>query len=362
MRWALFSGLLFACEPTAPPARTPLHTSDPAVLPVAGPSATPAASAAPTTSAVPAMSAMPTASAMPSPSVTPEPEVVVTVALEQPYKMEQRIEPTTMDTWWAEFREHRMWNRGDMGELSKEPLAVEGHPDPRVIVNIDKAQGAHDADKLQRVARKYHWINVVRCYRLGAYKDAELRGWTHARMTVSTAGRVLRPQLLKTELEDDEVSKCVVDKLRTLKFPRAAKSTKAWVDIRVGPGDDPMPPPEDLIVPGDGELPVEKMRAGVEAGRSAFETCYRAAFDYAPRLWGRVVIRFHVTDKGVLDEAFEAGSHFPDARVQQCILRAARKLKFSRPKDGDVRFLAPLRLSNSRSVIGDPNAPKPAPN
>src|SRR5690606_31021145 len=134
--------------------------------------------------------------------------------------------------------------------------------------------------------------------------------------------------------------------------------TRAWVDIRVGPGDEPMPPPQDLIVPGDGVLSVEAMRAGVTAGLPAFETCYRAAFSYAPALWGRIVIRFHVTARGILDEAFEAGSHFPDARVRQCVLREARKPKFDKPKDGDVRFLAPVRFQNSRSIIPDPHAKK----
>jgi hypothetical protein len=285
----------------------------------------------------------------------PAPAVVVKIELEAPYKMEERVEPTTKETWWAQFREHRMWNKGDLGELLAEPPALEGHPDPRVIVNIDKVDGPHEQQMLQRIARKYHWINAVRCYRLGAYKDLELRGWTHATMTVSTAGRVLRPKLSKTELEDDAVSKCIVDKLRTLKFPRAKKSSKAWIDIRVGPGDEPLPPPEDLIVPGDGEMAIEDMRAGVEAGREMFDACYRAAFVYAPALWGRIVIRFHVTDRGKLDEAFEAGSYFPAARVRQCVVQAARKLKFPRPKNGDIRFFAPIRFSNSRSVIGNPD-------
>ncbi len=271
------------------------------------------------------------------------------------------MEPTTKEAWWAQFREFRMWNKGDLGALLADPPGVEGHPDPRVIVNIDKVEGPHDEKKLLRVSRKYHWINVVRCYRLGAYKDRELRGWTHARAVVSTAGRILRPKLLKTELDDEEVAKCVVDKLRTLKLPRGPKSSKVWYDIRVGPGDEPMPPPKDLIVPGDGTLEVAKMRKGVEAGIPAFEACYRKAFDYAPELWGRIVLRFHVTDRGVLDEAFEAGSYFPDARVRQCVVKAARKLKFKRPKGGDIRFFAPLRFSNSRSKIGDPHAKKRKP-
>ncbi len=288
------------------------------------------------------------------PPVTP-PGPTLEIVFEAPYKLEERVEPKTKDAWWAEFREHRMWNKGGTGELLAAAPGPEGHPDPRVIVNIERAQGPHEPAALQRTARKYHWMNVVRCYRLGAYKDPELRGWTRAHMVVSSAGSVLRPKRLSTELEDEEVAACVVDKLRNLKFARASGATQAWVDIRVGPGDDPMPPPDELLVPGDGELDVEAMREGVERGRPAFEACFRAALDYAPGLWGRLVIRFHVTEKGVLDEAYETASSFPDARVQQCVLRAARKLKFPRPKNGDIRFLAPIRFKTSASVLGDPH-------
>lgn len=344
--WLALSAMACAAPPIAP-AALPQPPSPTAPPPHAEPRAAPP----------PVVTDTPAAPTPPTPPPAPPP-VTVSIEIEDPYKMEERVEPTTKESWWAQFREHQMWNKGDLGVLTGDLPEVDGHPDPRVIVNIDRVEGAHTAAKLQRIARKFHWINVVRCYRLGAYKDRELRGWTKARMVVSTAGRVLRPKLLETELENDDVSKCVVDKLRTLKFPRAPKSSRAWVDIRVGPGDEPMPPPKDLIVPGDGELAVEKMRAGVEAGLPAFEACYRAAFSYAPALWGRIVIRFHVTDRGVLDEAFEAGSYFPDPRVRQCVVHAARKLKFARPKNGDIRFFAPIRFSNSRSQIGDPNARK----
>ncbi len=49
-----------------------------------------------------------------------------------------------------------------------------------------------------------------------------------------------------------------------------------------------------------------------------------AALAYAPELWGRLGIRFHLTEKGALDEAFEAETRFPDERVTLCVLRAAR--------------------------------------
>ena len=92
--------------------------------------------------------------------------------------------------------------------------------------------------------------------------------------------------------------------------------------------------------------------AGACAGVRTHPACYRAAFSYAPELWGRILIRFHLTEKGRVDEAFEdEETKFPDPRVRQCVIREARKLKFARPKEGDLRFMVPLRLWNSRSTI-----------
>ena len=92
----------------------------------------------------------------------------------------------------------------------------------------------------------------------------------------------------------------------------------------------------------------------VEAALPTFEACYQAALGYAPELWGRLGIRFHVTEKGQTDEAFEVESQFPDERVTLCVLRAARKLRFPRPSGGDLRFVVPLRFRTERSPSASP--------
>lgn len=285
----------------------------------------------------------------PAPEPEPDPGPRVTILVETPYKMDERPDKTTFEAQREDILDRRHWNTGGMGELLGEPPGAEGHPDPRVTVTIEKVHGPHSAKKLQQVARQYHWINVVRCYRLGAYKDPLLRGWTKGRFDLSANGRARGRKMLSTELKNRDVAECMVDKLRTIDFPGARAGSRVWVKMKVSPGDEPMPPPEEEIKPGDGTLPLEEMKAGVDEGREAFEACYRAAFDYAPGLWGRIILRFHVTEHGKLDEAFEAGSRFPDARVQQCILHAARKLRFPKPEGGDIRFLVPIRLWTDRA-------------
>ena len=115
-----------------------------------------------------------------------------------------------------------------------------------------------------------------------------------------------------------------------------------------------MPPPKDLIVPGDGELTIEQMQEIAEGGRDAFERCYRAAFEYAPELWGRINMRYHVDEHGRLVGVYQKGSRFPDKRVSQCILREARKLSAVRPKGGEIRFFAPIRLHTDRADTRQP--------
>ncbi len=118
---------------------------------------------------------------------------------------------------------------------------------------------------------------------------------------------------------------CLAEQVRTVALPRARGASVVAVDLQIGHGDEPMAPPASLIVPGDGELSPEAIGAVIEAALPTFEACYRPALAYAPELWGRLGIRFHVTEKGKTDEAFEVESRFPDERVTLCVLRAARR-------------------------------------
>jgi hypothetical protein len=121
-----------------------------------------------------------------------------------------------------------------------------------------------------------------------------------------------------------------------------------------------MPPPPSLITPGDGQFDVEAVRSVMTAALPDLEACYRPALVYAPELWGRLGIRFHLTEKGKLDEAFEVESQFPDERVSLCALRAARKLKFPKAVGGEIRFVVPLRFGKEPEpapATGDAAAP-----
>ncbi len=238
-----------------------------------------------------------------------------------------------------------------MGALAGPLPPVPGHPLPKVILDVAHVKGAHGAAELQRVLRRVFWIKAVECFSLGAYKDQSLRGTASLVFAVSAAGKVSGVRVASTTFTDEDVNHCLVDRLHAAALPAASARSVVGMELQVGHGDEPVPPPASLVVPGDGELTPEAIRAVVEAALPTFEACYRPALEYAPELWGRLGIRFHVTEKGKTDEAFEVESRFPDERVTLCALRAARKLTFPRPAGGDMRFVVPLRFRTDRAPV-----------
>jgi hypothetical protein len=289
-----------------------------------------------------------------APAPLAPPEVAAprpTITLEPPFRLDRRIVPTGRTAFVADLADRTSWNQGAMGALAGPVPPVPGHPLPKVILDVARVKGAHSAADLQRVLRRNFWMKAVECFSLGAYKDQSLRGTASLVFGVSAAGKVSGARVTQTSFTDEDVPRCLVERIRTAELPRAAARSLVSVELQIGHGDEPVPPPPSQIVPGDGELSPDAVRAVVEAALPTFEACYRPALDYAPELWGRLGIRFHVTEKGKTDEAFEVESRFPDERVTLCVVRAARKLSFPKPAGGDVRFIVPLRFRTDRSPL-----------
>jgi len=303
-------------------------------------------------------------------------------AIERPFRLDQRVFPAERAVFLAQLKERTRWNQGGLGSLASPLPPVPGHPRPKVIIDVTAVRGPHGEAETQRALRRLLWGKVVDCYGLGAYRAPKLRGKVTLVLRVTAAGKVTSARPTSVGLAEprsrgaglanpdanaaadgnknhaaDDVVTCLADKTKLVELPKARALSQITVEIQVAPGDEPIPPPASLITPGIGSLDPGVLEGIVSASRGSFEACYRSALAYAPELWGRLAIRFHVTETGKLDEAFEAETSFPDERVTLCVLRAARALTFPKPAGGDMRFLVPLRFWSSRSPASDDAAP-----
>ncbi|WP_437999235.1 AgmX/PglI C-terminal domain-containing protein [Sorangium sp. So ce185] len=332
----------------APAAVQPARPSRPAGAPAPSVASTAASSAA-APSSPPAPSAPPPAApsvADAAPPAAPSAADAAalqgpSIAIEPPYKLGQHPVPRGQ----AEAAERDRWNAGGRGEPPAPPPPAEGHPLPRIIVDIDKVNGPLKAREVERIARRHLWIHVYACYRLRAYRDPSLHGKTTVRLTVSRAGKVTGARATSSTLSAPDVVSCLAARARSLPLPRAKAGSTVVATLQVYPGDDPVEPPPSVLAPGPGELRPDAIEAALAEAMPAFRSCYDAALAGAPALWGRLAIRFHVTDSGAVDEAFEVESRFPDERLARCVLRRARALTFPAPEGGDLRFVVPLRFS-----------------
>jgi len=284
---------------------------------------------------------MPAPAPAPAPVSAPAPAPAPVIAIELPYKLGERPPPASA----AEESERSRWNQGGRGTPAGELPPAEGHPLPRVIVDIVKVKGPHKAAAIQRIARASLWGRIIECYRLGAHKDQSLKGKTTIRFQVSRAGKTSRAAATGSTLPDKEVVSCLAREVNSLALDRAKSGSSVTATIQVYPGDEPLPPPASAVKPGRGAVPPADVKRVVEEARPRIEACYRAALGALPELWGRIGARIHVTASGKVDEAFETESRFPEEGVTRCVLRELRAIELPPPSGGDVRIVVPIRLS-----------------
>jgi hypothetical protein len=297
---------------------------------------------------------LPLPSAAPSPPVLvapPAPKNDVHLTFEPAFRLDKRIFPAARAEFLADLADRTAWNKGGLGELAAPLPPVPGHPDPKVIVDVTRASGGLGPNQSQAALRRGLWSKIVQCYGRSAYKDQKLRGEASFAIRVASSGRVTSARTTKNDFGEPELPRCLENQLRAFKLPKARRKSAISLQIHVGHGDEPMPPPPSVAVAGEGTLSPEQMLAVVETARPAFEACARSALGYAPELWGRIGLRFHVTEKGKTSEVFEWETQFPDERVTLCVLRAARKLAFPAPEGGDLRFLVPMRIWSDRATV-----------
>ncbi len=322
------ASIAVGCGAPPPPIAAAPEAPPPAVAPV------------PFASDRPAPIAAPAVASAPAPASPPAPADAVAVGL--PYALGEGARESGAGV--AELAELARWNHGGRGEGAPELPAPTGHPLPRVRVDVVAVRGPHAPRAIERVARAALWAKLIECYRPGAQRDGALRGKVTVVAKATRAGKLAAPRLASVTLRDPEVVRCFVARVAGLDVPPARAASTVTLSLQIAPGDEPLPPAADLILPGSGRLDPELARAAFAAAEPALVACFAASRAEDPGLWGRIAVRVHVAADGRVDEAFEAESRFPDPRVTACVLRAARGLVLPSPIGGDLRAIVPLRF------------------
>lgn len=326
--------LLAACAP----ARAPITSPAPA-------SSTPAISSAPPIAA--SASAAPLASA-PSHSATDlEPDVPDTpahpralVVFDPPYKLgaRPRLPDPTLEQ--RENKDLAAWNRG--GRDGK------FHPEPRVVVDAIKAQGALTAAVVQREARKNAYGAVRKCYDAALAKTPQLSGKLRVQLTIRRSGAVGKSKASgRPTLDDKDAVSCLVAAMKTVQFPAPPRGdVTAVLELTLNPGDLPMRLAEDPPVePGPGRLDANAALALVAGsiGKSV-QHCYDSGLARVPGLWGRLALRADIAPEGSVRAVTETESAFPDAETGRCVSDALARVAFPAPRGGELRLVVPLRF------------------
>jgi Ca-activated chloride channel family protein len=86
-----------------------------------------------------------------------------------------------------------------------------------------------------------------------------------------------------------------------------------------------------------GSLDKDVIRRVIQSHRAKFAYCYEKGLLRQPELSGKVVLRFVIAGDGKTSKVeFDPGSTLKDAAVEECLLKAARLMKFPAPTGGGV--------------------------
>jgi hypothetical protein len=116
----------------------------------------------------------------------------------------------------------------------------EGHPEPRVIVDVLKVAGPHDRDDLERDARRLLWGKIVSCYKPAAHLRPKLRGEVVLKLRAGAHGDVSSVRKVRATLPDAGVVGCWSKRVREISLPRASRASDVTIQIHIAPGDAPV--------------------------------------------------------------------------------------------------------------------------
>ncbi len=288
------------------------------------------------------------------------------VAFEHPYKLYER--PRAKGEVYAAGQDELLarWNVGGNGDPAFISNRAHYHPGARVIVRVDipphrlPKHAPYDRRKgryrkvlsetavLAQARARGYWPFRM-CFEDGLRRDQHVHGKVFFNARIATSGHVIGARITKQKLPDDDVRKCLLERVGELAFsvgpPRAIRF---GLSIELWPGDAPVPskdPPPDAP-DNPGELDGTAIERAALDARGAITACYATGLERDAALWGRVQLQIDLDETGRTRRVRETESHFPDRDVSACIVRAAKQIGFPAAKAGALTFVFAVRLGD----------------
>ncbi len=98
----------------------------------------------------------------------------------------------------------------------------------------------------------------------------------------------------------------------------------------------------------DGELSPDKIQRAMRKYLGAVKDCYERALKRNPKLAGKIVIGFEITERGKVEEFSFPVDNVGNADVRSCIKRRSRSWRFPKPDGGSVYVEFPLVFEPSQ--------------
>jgi hypothetical protein len=193
------------------------------------------------------------------------------------------------------------------------------HPATRVVVDVELLSRAPKGTtaRLRRIARANGYWPLRACFEAAQRALIKSERTARVRLTLSATGKVLGARSMGPA-QDRDYARCARERLRALDFsPGFTRKLDVEISVKQWPGHAPTPPRAP-----EGSPVVALGRAGTEtlsALEPALLGCYQRGLDADARLWGRLALRLRLSNEGVVEDATQVETRFPDETVAACV-------------------------------------------
>lgn len=349
-------GACGAAPPEAPLLRPPQPPT------VVGPVAAlpPVSSPSPSTPA-PVREPEPQPEAAPSPPSAEPPRVLI----ERPYSIQGHPRLGTEMATLERDEELFQWALGGSSDPAHPANRSGYHPATRVVVDVRLLSRAPlgSTKRIERVARSNGYWPLRACFEQAQRSSPKPERGARVRLTLSASGRVLGSRLLDAP-PDREYARCVLERVRKLDFsPGFTRKLDVEISVKQWPGHAPVPP----RAPDDAPRfrASNELLAACEGLSPALTACYQAGLARDPKLWGRLALSLNLDAVGVVQNATEVETHFPDPNLVECARQAVSGARLVAGEVAQltlaIRFGQGVTTPPAPASPGTPPAPAPAP-